>query len=209
MPSPSTVVTGFFADRHRRDFAGLLGLAADEHGAGAALGVAAAEPRAFEAQIVAQAHKEAAYPRNRGRSRASFPLTVSVIVVAMGRKDALTGRVGQFLSARTCATTSTIRSLPRRGPHAGQADLPDLRHQPMPAASSSPPPSCVQPSSREIKKTYPGWDETGFICRRDLNEFRSRYIHNIAGRGEGRARSPRIRGLRKPQAARNRRQQRR
>jgi uncharacterized membrane protein len=42
------------------------------------------------------------------------------------------------------------------------------------------PAAIVRPSIiSEIKKAYPNWDETGFICRRDLNEFRSRYIHNM------------------------------
>jgi uncharacterized membrane protein len=49
----------------------------------------------------------------------------------------------------------------------------DARRELIPAA-------IVRPTIiAEIKKTYPAWDETGFICRRDLNEFRSRYIHNM------------------------------
>jgi uncharacterized membrane protein len=49
----------------------------------------------------------------------------------------------------------------------------DSRRELIPAA-------IVRPSIiAEIKKTWPNWDERGYICRRDLNEFRSRYIHNL------------------------------
>ena len=37
----------------------------------------------------------------------------------------------------------------------------------------------------EIRKAHPDWNEDGFICRRDLNEFRSRYIHNMLTEEKG------------------------
>ena len=48
------------------------------------------------------------------------------------------------------------------------------------------PAAIVRPSIiGEIRKAHPDWDDDGFICRRDLNEFRSRYIHNMLFQEKG------------------------
>ncbi|HKJ75031.1 MAG TPA: DUF1003 domain-containing protein [Alphaproteobacteria bacterium] len=48
------------------------------------------------------------------------------------------------------------------------------------------PAAIVRPSIiGEIRKARPDWREDGFICRRDLNEFRSRYIHNMLTEEKG------------------------
>jgi len=48
------------------------------------------------------------------------------------------------------------------------------------------PAAIVRPSiAGEIRKTRPDWNEDGFICRRDLNDFRSRYIHNMLTEEKG------------------------
>jgi len=37
----------------------------------------------------------------------------------------------------------------------------------------------------EIRRTKPDWDDNGYICRKDLNEFRARHIHNILSQEKG------------------------
>ncbi len=44
----------------------------------------------------------------------------------------------------------------------------------------------VRPSIvAEIRLTRPDWDEDGYICRKDLNEFRGRHIHNMLSEEKG------------------------
>jgi len=44
----------------------------------------------------------------------------------------------------------------------------------------------VRPSIiAEIRLVKPDWDENGFICHKDLNEFRSRHIHNMLTEDKG------------------------
>jgi uncharacterized membrane protein len=42
-----------------------------------------------------------------------------------------------------------------------------------------------EPIVEIIKKTYPSWSSTGFICIPDLNHFREEYVKDVLAKGKG------------------------
>src|SRR4030042_7060224 len=42
-----------------------------------------------------------------------------------------------------------------------------------------------EPVVEIIRKTYPDWSSSGFICISDLNQFRATYVKNVLEKEEG------------------------